>query len=226
MRLVADSASLVVAGIWNPAILNPHWLVHQAMGVPEGQAVNVQMEQALMGPPQATTYVIEGVKFAPARNRLILRPTQNSAANFAHTQKTATNILRMLPHTPVMAVGQNFEFLEDAPSADQLAAFNAVSDLAERCEFEFETVGTQLVSSIRFNGRLLNFTRVHTGGNLQLRFNFHYETLSAEAAAQAMADENLFWQNLEVCLQMIRQLYRVDVNVGDVEAPQPQAAPA
>jgi hypothetical protein len=151
-----------------------------------------------------------GIRYTPGRNRLEIRPIATTEENITLAQRVAVRLLNLLPHTPIVAFGQNFEFIEEHPTPEQLKIFEAGNDLAERCDFEFETVGTQLVSSIRFENRTLNLHRSNEGGQLKLRFNFHYDAGSAQIAVGQMADETLFWKNLKLGMQIIKSVYDVD----------------
>jgi|GEM_PF-2103481 len=218
MQLVGEPTSLVLLGIWNPAILNPGWLAQHVHELGAGEGVQIQAEQFLLMPGQSPRFTLSGIKYSPSRNRLIIQPTAITEENFALAQRAAFRILNLLPHTPVAAVGQNFEFVEEHPGAEQLTIFAAGNDLSERCEFEFETLSTQLTSSIRVGDHILNLTRSNEGGTMGVKFNFHYDVSSAAMAADRMANEGLFWQNLRFAQQFIRSVYGIDVDLGDAPA--------
>ncbi len=214
MQIVPERTSLVLLGIWNPAILNPGWLAQRVHDVPVGEQVQVQVEQVLMGAAQSPpSFTVSGIKYTPARNRLEIRPTAITQENITLAQRAAVRLLNLLPHTPIAAFGQNFEFVENHPTPEQLAIFEAGNDLAERCDFEFETVRTQLTSSIQFENRVLNLQRSNQGGQLNLNFNFHYDANSAEVAIEKMANEGLFWENLNLALRIIERVYDVNASI-------------
>lgn len=225
MQLVQEQSSLVLLGIWNPAILNPVWLAQNVHETAAGQGVQVQAEQFLLVPGQPPRFTVFGIRYTPSRNRLVIHPTEVTEENFGLAQRVAGRILSLLPHTPIAAVGQNFEFVEEHPAPEQLTIFDAANDLAERCDFDFESVSKQLTTSMRTEDRLVNLTRLNTGGQLRLKFNFHYDVPSATVAAERMANEALFWQNLDFARRIIRSVYGVEVNMADAPAPEAAALP-
>lgn len=226
MQLVQDQSSIVVLGVWNPAILNPSWLARMVHEIPGGEGVQVQAEQFLFVPGQAPRFTLSGVRYSPNRNRLIIQPTETSEDNYRRVQRSVVRILDLLPHTPVAGIGQNYIFVEGHPTAEQLEIFSAGNDIAARCNFEFENVGTQLVSTLRVGGRILNLTRSIEGGTLTINFNFHYEAATAAGARESMANEGLFWENLIFAQRTIQELYEIEVTLAPAAeaAAQPAAA--
>jgi hypothetical protein len=84
-----------------------------------------------------------------------------------------------------------------------------VQDLAA-LDFAFDTQETRVLSAIFFADRLLNLTRAHTNGQLNLAFNFHYPVASAEQAHQRMRDGNsVFVENFTYVQRILAALYDV-----------------
>src|SRR5260221_5274192 len=171
MDFLKENTSLVIVGIWNPAILNPAWLVRHAFALPVGEDLPVQIEVAV---PALLTprFTMNGVLIAPSRNNIVLQPVVPITANKLDlVERLAINILTNLPHTPVSAFGYNFEFRDAAPSAEQLELFAHVQDLAA-LDFAFDTRETCVVSTLAFQARELNLSRSHSNGALNLTFKF------------------------------------------------------
>lgn len=212
MQLVPENTSVVIAGVWNPAILNPTWILRHVLELPEGTVEQIQIEQPFIPSGVPPSYSIAGLTFTPGRNQLVIRPLETSVDTMVRVQNIAIRILTLLSHTPLSAFGQNFEFLELTPLAEQLMIFGAANDLAQHCDFQFDTLSTQVSSSIQFDDRQLNLSRSNTNGILSLKFNFHYPVASAEIALQKFQNP-IFQQNLEYTLRIIRSLYGIEPNL-------------
>ena len=221
MELVKGSTSLVLLGIWNPAILNPDWLARHAFGKKETNEVPVTLEFTPFPglPPRLT---IEGIVIQPGRTRVVITlPQQVGNEELDKAERVAGALFRELPHTPIQAVGQNFEFIESAPAEEQLRIFDSANDLPGKCDFRFDTTSQRLVVTIEFEGRTLNLTRTIANGQLTVSFNFHYVVTSAVAAAEKITGNHSLKQNQQHALKIIRSLYGVDLT-----APQEEVAHA
>jgi len=159
MELVKGSASIVLRGIWNPAILGPDWLAKYAFGKKENEQVAVTIEYPTV-PDLPLRINMENMLIMPGRSRVIIAvPGAVNDAELNRVEVVSQAILAQLPHTPMQAVGQNFEFVEEAPTAEQVEIFANSSDLPDKCDFAFDTQQSTLRSSITFEGRTLNLTR-------------------------------------------------------------------
>lgn len=217
MEAIKGTTTLVLVGIWNPAILNPEWLVRHAFKK-DAQDVPVTLEFATFPglPPRLT---LEGIVIQPGRSRVVIVvPNDAGEADINNVEAIASAILRELPHTPMQAVGQNFEFVENNPTPEQLNIFDSSDDLSDAFDFAFNQISQQVVSSIQFEGRTLNITRTVLDGKLTLKFNFHYNVTSAEDAVDKIATNHKFVENYRYALRIINSLYGVDL------APQQQEA--
>jgi hypothetical protein len=223
MDFLRANTSLVIVGIWNPAILSPPWLVRYAFDVPVGQDLPVQIElggPVIIGP----RFLMNGVLIAPSRTNLVLQPVAPFTVDKLHLiERLAIRILTNLSHTPISAFGYNFEFLETAPAAAHLELFTHVQDLAG-LDFAFDTQETRVVSTISFAERVLNLNRSHSNGQMSLAFNFHYTVTSAEHARQRMRDgDSVFLENFSYVRRTLATLYNVQ-ELHFEEGPQHVAA--
>jgi hypothetical protein len=210
MHFLVEATSVVVAGLWNPSILNPGWIAHHVFDLPSGQNIPVQVEFA-PGSGLPTRYGIRGMYITPSRDRLILSPQATTPDALRDVELAVKRVLEKLPHTPIQGFGYNFECLEPNPTPAQLNVFGVVADLAN-LDFAFETVETAVASSLSYEGRILNFTRTLSNGALKLSFNFHYPVTTAQAAAEKLRAENpAFVENLEYCRRVVRALYGLEL---------------
>lgn len=177
-----EETNVVVLGSWNPGILQPRWLAAEVF---HGDAANtpVQVEFSLTA-GQPPRFVMEGIKFVPAFDKLLLIPQGLEDGQLADCEAKLRIILTALPHTPVTAFGINFEFLDEEPSKALVGLFAERESLAETANLAFETQSTASVRAMEMNGYILNFTRTLSSKNtVAYKFNFHYKVADTVAAA-------------------------------------------
>jgi len=122
----------------------------------------------------------------------------------------AIKVLSILEHTPVLAFGQNFEFVEDAPSDELLKDFVEINrNIIDHVNEDIERIASSLTTTLKTENGLLHFTRSESKGSMSLKFNFHYDVNSASEAAEKM--NNTFEQNLETIEQILAS-YNNEIN--------------
>lgn len=104
-------------------------------------------------------------------------------------------VLEQLPHTPVQAVGNNFHFGIEPSIAEPLAGLLGSALSAGLPSEEFQLVGqsaTLRLAAQTAHDAVVNLTVESDGGSATLlKFNFHREVGSAEAAGKV----GEFWQD-------------------------------
>ena len=213
MVLVNDKTSLVVVGVWNPAILTPDWVARNVLGFAKGQEVPVELDMPLR-PGQAPVYSLAGITYTPSRDRLVFRLKDTAAESLRRAQEAVARTLALLPHTPVRAFGQNFGFLDETPLPEHTQVFSAANDLPGRLDLVVEVVGSLIRHTVDLEGRTLHLTRNHEGGQLTVEFNFHYEVGSAEEAVAKLEDAGLFQSNFDLAKRILRALYNFEADEG------------
>jgi hypothetical protein len=185
MQIVRNATNLNMVGAWNPAILQPSWLARHVFRRPEGEQVPVTMAFATI-PGAPPKWTIEGITFVPSLDNLLIEPASLEEAALSSAEDKAVTILEMLPHTPIAAFGENFQFMDNQPTPDLLRVFELNDDAGERIEAENELSSTSITTSLQLSDCLLNLSRQFSDGRLTLKFNFHYETTTAADAAQKL----------------------------------------
>lgn len=100
MPLTLDLAQTVAIGAFNPYLISPDWLVKYGI-CPEG---NVELRLAALG--GAASFRFGTVSWDVNNQRLIVSSSKASD----DCGQIVSQVLRLLPHTPVRAVGHNFHF--------------------------------------------------------------------------------------------------------------------
>lgn len=192
IKIIEERTTLVIAGAWNPAILQPAWVAREAMGQAD---VNFQvgMQVPVGDPTQPVRVSFEGIAYTAAPNAVafFLRPE-----DLGQVQKTVTiaaKILELLPHTPVSGVGFNFSYQIEEPAAVLLGTFDKGADVAAvLADEQAEAVQGNWGATIKTAGKLLTVTASIEGGAVAFSFNAHYEVKTAQAAANQLKVEGLY----------------------------------
>lgn len=206
MLALLNPPSIVLAGSWNPAILQPQWLSHRIFGIPEGNQIAVRMEFSPI-PGLPPRYSLGELTIAATYDNLTITPDNRENADAVSERKLnlveekAQLILRELPHTPISAFGQNFEFVEDNPSKELLAVFELNDAFAERANFTYSVQSITVKTSLQIDDHILNYSRTFSNGQVVLQFNFHYEVNSAIHAADHM--QGAFARNYQLMSQLL-----------------------
>jgi hypothetical protein len=175
----------VVVGSLNPQILTPQWVAKYVFDE------NLAVEQPVSVPdlqrgglvPFLAPFKLEdrGISWQPALNRVQVFAT----ADGADAGEVVAKILEELPHTPVQAVGSNFDFEiggELAAGLGKLCRPDLASALADD---RFSLLGVLAVIKMATADAVLSIAFDPTERPPNLRFNFHRDVATTTDAAIA-----------------------------------------
>lgn len=185
--------SLILVGAWNPAILSPSWMGREVFDIPAGTEIPVQMEFASV-PGAVPRVTIQGISYVPAQDRLSFYINELTLERLETIENYLSRILEILPHTPIRAFGENFEFLEKEPSPDQLRIFELQGNRIQELDFIRDLHSVNIKQSFVLDDCILNLNQILQDGALTIKFNFHYEVENANEARGKLA--NTFSRNL------------------------------
>lgn len=192
MKLAADTVTIVIAGAWNPYILQPAWVLERVPDAKPGneQPLTTEFSVGAVAPPR---FIFPGILGYQVNNAaLVLAPQTIDETNVARVAATARNILADLKHTPVTGVGYNFQFdADDAGSATHQIR-GAQQDVVDAMPAGFQVISNEIRTSISKDGLLLNISKEFQAGKLSLKFNFHHPALTTESVARVI-EESSMW---------------------------------
>jgi hypothetical protein len=201
MRINLEKISLVLAGSWNPAILQPAWIVLHGMGRDDPERIQVQVEVGLSQLGQMTKFRFDDFVYSPQRHAVIFAPVQWTQQVADVIQSIARNVLTKLTHTPVTAVGFNFEFQAEE-ATDVLARFaSAQEDVVERAPAGFNVSSNSVKTAITKDRQTVNITRSLENDVVTVGFNFNFE-VNSSAEAAALLESNSFFAAFEQAKEM------------------------
>lgn len=121
-QVVASLASVVTLGAFNPTIFQPSWLKANRVIGPDDQAdLNVDEDSLLVFRDLAVINLPElGLDISVGRDRFSVLAKQDP---HVLAKDVALNCLRLLPHTPVKALGINHTLIFNSPDTDSYHRF-------------------------------------------------------------------------------------------------------
>lgn len=170
-------ASCVALGRFNPAILNPPWLVSQGI-LPDGET---EISQPLGS--ATLQFRSAGYMWQASLNRLDVH------AEDAHADPGAfmAQVLEKLPHTPLRGIGNNFAVAIPAGAGKNLFPLVTCSlgDLLATPEHELLAISATLALSHEKEAIIKITLDAEQGDVSGISFNFHRDCVSAAAGIEA-----------------------------------------
>ncbi|MBF0473710.1 MAG: hypothetical protein HQK93_08265 [Nitrospirae bacterium] len=172
-----DRTSLVIAGAWNIAILNPRWFLTEifAQNNPNDK---IQVQFGFGNNEQnSIKFTIDEITITVTPSRLMFSPNSIDCENnskYEQIEKAACEIIKKLPFTPITAIGYNisydlendsFEFIEE--------------NQFERCQefyrnkIKSDVISQEIKHTLVFDEHLLNLS--YNIDNINKSFNYHYQ---------------------------------------------------
>lgn len=171
MKLDLSVPTFIAAGSFNSAIFQPPWLALHLFEKPNGTDVNlVQAITGNFGAPLRN--YIDNVGVSATSNRFEVIPNDLTEPTKSAAEKVFANLFSKLPHTPVSAVGINFQFTLEDPSTSILDSL--------RCRDGFDELYPGLKeeklqsAAAHSPGVDLNFSRGLREGIASFSFNYHH----------------------------------------------------
>jgi hypothetical protein len=171
-----------MVGYWNRMIFSPDWIARMLF-----DGAKVAIEVPLANPQGPPRFTVGDVRLLVTAQRVMVLPTKEDEDTLRRVEATAIKILELLPHTPVTAVGINFQFVESEPSAD-LAELFRFRDTQGIAGIGFETASWGVARRLTKADFVLNFASVLEDNHVTFDFNFHSEVTGAQAAATYLRD--------------------------------------
>lgn len=180
IRLVDDQVTVVIAGAWDSRIFSPAWIAKH-LALSENPEIGVSFPVSSL--PLPLRYEFDGITLQVAQDKMVILASESK---FGTAEKICERVLIALPHTPIAAVGVNFQFAEDDPSDKLLKAFpsedtNDISDAG--FSIRSTTIKRSTVLTKSGVAHAVNISLSQTEDDtVVFDFNFHKDTTSTEMA--------------------------------------------
>ena len=173
--------TIVVLGAWSSRLFTPTW-VGETFELKE-----MPVEFGLAAGVAQLKFTIGEAVLVPLQDRLIVGVTTPSDSALQSAENAAIVVLNTLKHTPVMAVGVNFEFEIENVTEPLASAFKLEDTLRVPDEFSIER--TALVRQFKAQtGGIINFNLefAQASGTATAGFNFHFDVKNTTQAVDSI----------------------------------------
>ncbi|KAF0143828.1 MAG: hypothetical protein FD156_2306 [Nitrospirae bacterium] len=175
-----EDATLVIVGAWNVAIIEPQWIVKNALQVPSGTKSPIEMEVS-MGLATNFRSKINDLYFIPSNDKFIINPSKENEELFKLADFAAINLYRTLSHTPIQAIGYNFTYVLDADENYTIDIANCAGTNNSEFYKRINAIArpeTNIQHSLLLgadDAAVLNVQYNITSSNKFLKMNYHYQ---------------------------------------------------
>ena len=185
--------NIVIVGSWNTKIFSIPWVSRKLFGEAE-----VRGEFSIL-PGFPMKYSAEDVELLPDDERLTFQANVPSDEVLQRIETKATDTLRLLPETPIRAVGANFLFQERAPSDDLHRLFQ-LPDAQQLVDNGFAFTEIIINRRAPMNGGFMNLALAMVAGGVRVNINYHCDVQEGAAAAQFLNGNVVSFKNRAVGL--------------------------
>lgn len=183
MEILAEGHNIVLVGGWNRNIITPQWVASSLANVDEAG-----FQLAIDDPTFPFRILFDDYVLTVRADRLQLHSHIVTADRFNGAASLAHDLLELLPHTPISALGINFAWQEPDPPPELLPLF-ILNDTTAIADEGRSVTETAIKRSFPWKDGVLTFTIVlKPQGHVVADFNFHWIVTSAAGAQQYLKD--------------------------------------
>jgi hypothetical protein len=205
MTPVLNNWNIVVVGSWNTRVFNVKWLGEFVF---HGSVVNAALS---LVPGYPNKYMADGLEVMPSEDRLLLSSNDISDAALGKLEDLTREILGLLLHTPIRAVGVNMTYRINEPTLDLLNIFRFNDDSLLTDNDLFRS-SCSITRTFPADKGLMNIVFSENQGVFDLQFNFHCDVENAEQARSFL--ESRLVKCKEMSLTTASAVYKLDLG-GD-----------
>lgn len=206
MKYVPETGfNILVLGRWNPSVFSPQWIRANVSDSDVSLAISIGDFDA---PPRLA---FSNVQLFPARHSLDARLSEIKEADFPSLGETVSGIVKLLPHTPITAVGINFRFIDEDNSGDLALDFQ-FADAGRIPHERYSLLASTIARRFQLpGGDALNLSLVHDAGKLTTEFNFHTDSSDVTAILDKLGAANIS-ARLEEAKSFMRDTYNLTLD--------------
>lgn len=208
-----DGWTVVLVGQWNPAVFNPEWV---GRNLNEGRPVTAELAAGLgLLALAGWRVVLDELVVIPSRDRLTVGARATSDAALQRVEEATRRILELLPHTPLLAAGINFTFVETAPAETTLDLVRS-PDLGRFAEAGLGVVSHALHRTVRSGEEMLNtVVTMAEDGKIHASVNIHRDLSQLQPEQRAASCREALRGKLtkarEEALGVLRAVYGLEL---------------
>jgi len=198
-----DHTSVVIVGAWNPTIVSPQWLHKQGV-VKRLPADPAELRLGFLPFARAIRFELGGMTWEVSDSRLVIRSdTMKNCGIYA------AKVLKLLPHTPMQAIGTNFVFKAESKNlpAQDVPKLGSLPLPEGKGTVAFSQVSRQETADLD-RQTVLNLTATRRAEATVISFNFHR---NCEDTAKAIRFARLWLSDRRMVKSILRRKYKVDL---------------
>lgn len=215
MRIDKSQAMVVLVGAFNTQILrDPRWIKQYLF--PDSSQDAIELKMNLEMPAEKITSVVEidGIKVEVSSGRLAITPKDVFQEDIDSIYGVIKNISKNLPHTPMVAYGINFGFIEKCTKPFLWKKSNFANFLMSEDSTK-ETL--ELKQMLQYDGYMVNYSISEKKISVrefeeQLRFNFHTPlNTNAKQALNDLLNNKKIENYMNIAQEHIKHVFSVVV---------------
>lgn len=209
MQIKPNSFEVVLVGRWNPYILNPQWIAENLF---ENKS-KVQIEFSLnLDTPNR--YKIDNVQITPTPDRVTFSSFDNSDESLILMGNVAVKLCNILSHTPLMAIGVNFAYIEAENKNDLFEKFGFdKNDPFSEGGWQVKTQGfSRFLVKENYS---LNFkVSLDRQNNFNFTFNYHYNIRNRDKLNELLENQSVI-NYRDNSLELLDTIYNLKLKAND-----------
>jgi hypothetical protein len=206
LKLIPETTTLVIVGKWNRYVLSSLWVSKNLFKV-DKMVVEIALGNEL--PPR---YTHDAIRFLPSTERVLMICLNDQDDTLKQTENISRELIRLLPHTPIIGLGNNFGYIEKA-TPELLNIFDLpYNNKFGNCGY---TINKYVIQrEVNFEDSVLNLLISQEADNIRFDLNFHYTVKDASSILQKPND--LFVNNRNRGLKLIKEVFGAELETqGD-----------
>lgn len=176
--------TVVAVGRWNIGILSPKWL---GQNIFKNEKIILEFATDLKLPPRI---ISKGIVIIPTESKLIIGIYDDTVATIEDVEKYMTEILRILPHTPISQIGVNFGYRENDIGDEILAQFPNIC-VDKLSDNGFEIKNRHFIWKLSKDGITLNLSALVEDNNIVVKLNYHFDVEESSQAIECISGKSL-----------------------------------
>lgn len=207
MQIKELSYSVVIAGKWNPAILTPPWLVANLFDD------NPQMQiEFSLNFDMPSRFRVKNIIIAPSVDRVILLSIDNSDDSLNLMEAVAIKLCNILSHTPIVAVGINFGFIEKQ-NKDGLLPLMNFSDSNDITDDGWTISNQSIKRKLVKNEYTINLSiSLDDNSDFHFDFNYNYKANNAVQVSACLLNKVVVYKNQATSL--LNELFNLQIQAN------------
>ncbi len=183
-----DFCNIVILGAWNTSIINPFWLTEHFPNLFTKN--NEIISEIKITPTPIFRYIFNDVIIESSNEKLTVTTKKKNKKQLSYIKNISSSIYDKLSHTPIIAVGHNFNYKLKSDKfylIDKFFEYDKSIEVFQGINLE-EQLEQQNKYTFAFQNHLLNFIITNKNEEIIISFNYHYQIDNTMKTKKAIED--------------------------------------